>query len=237
MPVWIFLLFLVALFVWALKMERKNSARRDVCNLQYKQELNAKRKAKEEQERRFKLYRLTGEYIADDEKVRQRLDDCTAEKVQLGFKSPFKNEEERAQYISNLSQISKNRNERRTKNDINVLRQQNAEKIETMQGHEYEEYCGKLLTHAGWFVSQTKRTGDQGADLIACVENRKLCIQCKRQQKPVGVKAVQEALAGKAFYDGTDAVVVSNSKFTKPAQNLANKVGVILIGDTNLEDL
>ena len=116
MPVWIFLIFLAALFIWALKSERKNSARRDIYNLQCKQELNARQKAKEEQERRFKLYRLTGEYIADDEKVRQRLDNCTAEKVQSNFKAPFNNEEERLTYIDNLSQFSLNGNQAWLKN-------------------------------------------------------------------------------------------------------------------------
>ena len=49
--------------------------------------------------------------------------------------------------------------------------------------------------------------------------------------------AVQEIIAGQQFYGGTHAVVVSNAGFTKSAQTLASKTGVILISDEELENL
>ena len=108
---------------------------------------------------------------------------------------------------------------------------------EDMSGEDYEIYCGRILQEAGWNVEQTQASNDQGVDLIAQIENLKVCIKCKRYSNPVGNKAVQEVIAGKAFYNGTHAVVVSNAGFTKAAKNLAESADVLLISDTDFEDL
>jgi len=108
---------------------------------------------------------------------------------------------------------------------------------EDMSGEDYEIYCGRILQEAGWNVEQTQASNDQGVDLIAQIENLKVCIQCKRYSNAVGNKAVQEVIAGRAFYSGTHAVVVSNAGFTKAAKSLAESADVILISDTELEDL
>ena len=108
---------------------------------------------------------------------------------------------------------------------------------EDMSGEDYEIYCGRILQEAGWNVEQTQASNDQGVDLIVQIEDLKVCIQCKRYSNPVGNKAVQEVIAGKAFYNGTHAVVVSNAGFTKAAKNLAESADVLLISDTDLEDL
>lgn len=106
-----------------------------------------------------------------------------------------------------------------------------------MSGQDYEVYCAELLREAGWNVELTQASNDQGVDLIASIENLKVCIQCKRYSNPVGNKAVQEVIAGKAFYNGSHAVVVSNAGFTKAATALAESAGVILISDVELDQL
>ena len=113
----------------------------------------------------------------------------------------------------------------------------NAGFSEDMSGEDYEVYCGNILEIAGWNVEQTSKTNDQGVDLIGAIDDLKVCIQCKRYTNPVGNKAVQEIIAGQQFYGGTNAVVVSNAGFTKSAQTLASKTGVILISDEELENL
>ena len=118
-----------------------------------------------------------------------------------------------------------------------VLTTYEAQAVDSMEGVVYEDYCQTLLLTAGWEARHTKASGDQGVDLIAEIEDIKVCIQCKRYNKPVGNKAVQEVLAGKVFYGGTHAVVVSNAGFTKAAKSLAESADVILISDTELEDL
>ena len=106
-----------------------------------------------------------------------------------------------------------------------------------MSGEDYEIYCKNILIEAGWNMEQTSKTNDQGVDLIGYICDFKICIQCKRYSNPVGNKAVQEIIAGKQFYGGTHAVGVSNAGFTKSAETLAAKTGVILISDIELEKL
>ena len=54
-------------------------------------------------------------------------------------------------------------------------------------------------------------------------------MQCKYYSAPVGLGAVQEAVAGKAMYGCNAAMVVTNSTFTKAAEELAVQNGVVLI--------
>lgn len=121
--------------------------------------------------------------------------------------------------------------------DINNPLKMDDIQVESMTGIEYEHHCAKVLENSGWHVGKTPKSGDKGADLIATKGNPKVCIQCKRKGTSVQTKAVQEVYAGKAFYKGTDSVVVSNSNYTKGAKELAESTNVILISDTELEDL
>ena len=100
--------------------------------------------------------------------------------------------------------------------------------ISTMNGVEYEVFCGDILEREGWKVQRTPATGDHGVDLIAEKPGRRVAIQCKKYSTPVGNKAVQEAYSGMKFFDAKEAVVVSNSTFTQAAQVLANKLSVAL---------
>jgi len=111
------------------------------------------------------------------------------------------------------------------------------DEVESMSGIDYEVYCARILQEAGWEVETTVASGDQGVDLIAMIEDIRVCIQCKRYSKPVGNKAVQEIVAGMTHWNGTHAVVVSNAGFTKAAQKLAASKGVFLLSDMELENL
>jgi restriction system protein len=112
----------------------------------------------------------------------------------------------------------------------------NAE-VNEMEGIQYENHCRILLKEEGWEVSITKASGDQGVDLIATKDNKRVCIQCKRFASPVGNSAVQEVTAGKLHWHGTHGVVVSNAGFTKSAQALARSTGVLLMSHDELADL
>lgn len=109
--------------------------------------------------------------------------------------------------------------------------------VNKLSGQDYEQYCGKILNDMGWKVQLTNKTNDQGVDIIGKFEDKVCCFQCKRYSNPVGNKAVQEIFAGKAFYNGTHAIVVSNAGFTKSAETLASSLGVILISDNELKNL
>lgn len=112
-----------------------------------------------------------------------------------------------------------------------------SQSIEGMSPLDYERHCAVLLTGLGWTARLTKGSGDQGADIIAEKDGVRVVVQCKRHAKPVGNKAVQEALAARNFEDADFAAVVSNAGFTTGAKELAHKGRVTLLHHSELDTL
>ncbi len=111
---------------------------------------------------------------------------------------------------------------RKTKNEEDQL-------FEDMEGQEFENYCAELLEAKGFEnVETTPASHDFGVDIIADMDGVSYAIQCKCYSDNIGVRAVQEAYAGKAYYDCMLAVVMTNQGFTKSATELASKLNVIL---------
>lgn len=105
-----------------------------------------------------------------------------------------------------------------------------------MTGEDFETYIAMILQRIGYGnIQLTKGSGDQGVDIIAEKDGMKYAFQCKRYDKPVGNKAVQEVFAGKFFYHCHAAVVVTNNYFTQSAKDLAHENGVVLWDRTFLE--
>lgn len=98
-----------------------------------------------------------------------------------------------------------------------------------MNGHKFEYKCAKILRRKGYHhVSVTKKSGDQGVDILAYKHFAKYAIQCKYYSHPVGNKAVQEVYAGGTFYDCDKFIVMTNAVFTRSARSAADKLGVRL---------
>ena len=125
------------------------------------------------------------------------------------------------------------------KSCLNLIENDYSKKINEnyKKGVKFENYCMKILKEHGWEVKETPNTGDQGVDLIASINDLRICIQCKDHEKTIGNKAVQEISAGKSFWKGTHAILVSKSGFTKSAQKLAKSNKVSLINEYQLKDL
>ena len=97
-------------------------------------------------------------------------------------------------------------------------------------GYEYERYVAYWLERKGYRnVLITQPTGDYGADIL-CTDRdgKKIAVQCKYYGKPVGYKAVEEALGGMHYYGCDMAYVVTNNTYTKQALDAAKKTGVKL---------
>jgi restriction system protein len=98
-----------------------------------------------------------------------------------------------------------------------------------MTGEEFEDWLAILFRAAGWRVRHTRATGDFGADLVLGHGPRdEVVVQAKRQGRPVGVAAVQQAAAARLHYGTDEATVVTNSTFTPAALELAASTGVVL---------
>lgn len=81
----------------------------------------------------------------------------------------------------------------------------------------------------GYHTKLTQATGDQGADVLASKGQEKWALQVKCYSNAVGNSSVQEAIAARTYYGCSHAAVVTNSTFTKSAQELAQIANVQLI--------
>ena len=107
-----------------------------------------------------------------------------------------------------------------------------------MEGRDFEYFCAELLEKCGFLeVEVTKGSGDNGVDILAEKDGVTYAIQCKRYDEPVGVKAVQEAYAGRDYYDRMVGVVMSNQYFTKNATDMARKLKIMLWDRGYLEEM
>ena len=95
--------------------------------------------------------------------------------------------------------------------------------IDKMDGKTFEKYLKVFFEKLGYKVERTKYIGDYGADLVATNNGVRVVIQAKRYKNKVGIKAVQEAVASKGYYNCDKAMVVTNSYFTNQAKTLASR--------------
>ena len=102
--------------------------------------------------------------------------------------------------------------------------------VDAMNGYDFEKFLAVVFQTVGYDVEGTKLSGDQGADLFVTRFGKKIVIQAKNYSGSVGNTAVQEAISAKSFYACDEAMVVTNSYFTKSAIELANAASVRLIG-------
>ncbi|VWD36107.1 hypothetical protein BCO18430_06396 [Burkholderia contaminans] len=107
--------------------------------------------------------------------------------------------------------------------------------VDAMNGYDFEKFLGEIFQSAGFDVEGTKLSGDQGADLFVSRFGKKIVIQAKNYSGSVGNAAVQEAISAKSFYGCDEAMVVTNSYFTRSALELADATSVRLVGRRELQ--
>jgi restriction system protein len=95
--------------------------------------------------------------------------------------------------------------------------------IDRMGGETFEKYLEVLFEKLGYKVHRTRLVGDYGADLVIARDGVKTVVQAKRYESRAGVKAVQEAVAAKGYYDCDNSMVVTNSFYTNQAVELARR--------------
>jgi HJR/Mrr/RecB family endonuclease len=111
------------------------------------------------------------------------------------------------------------------------------EDVDRMTGLEFEHFLSDLFDKLSYRVEVTKTTGDQGIDLLASKNNEVIAIQAKCYSNTVGNEAVQQAIAGKNYYEASKCAVITNNYFTKSAKDLASKTRTILWDREKLKEM
>ncbi len=101
--------------------------------------------------------------------------------------------------------------------------------IDNMNGYEFEQFTGALLKNLGYKnIVITKKSNDYGIDLTCSKNGKKYAIQCKCYSYKLGNAPIQEAVAGRQYYECDIGVVITNNYFTENAINLADVNGILL---------
>ena len=118
---------------------------------------------------------------------------------------------------------------------VRRLRRAGIFEIDEMSGAMFEQRLAVLFRGLGYRAEIVGSSGgDYGGDLIVAKDRTKTVVQAKCWKKNVGVKAVQEAVGARGYYSADTAMVVTNARFTKQAQELAAKNKVKLWGRDEL---
>ena len=97
------------------------------------------------------------------------------------------------------------------------------EQLDSLDGTAFENACAKLLLANGFTnIRQTKASGDFGVDILAERDGLVYGVQCKRYNKKLDSRPIQEISAGIAYYGCDVGAVMTNSSFTEHAAELAD---------------
>jgi restriction system protein len=105
--------------------------------------------------------------------------------------------------------------------------------VDAMTGPQFERFVAALMRRTGFaHVQVSGGAGDLGADITALVPDGRLVVQCKRFHtgRRVGSSDVQK-LAGTAreLHGAELAAIVTSSQFTRPAVDVAARLGIALV--------
>lgn len=109
------------------------------------------------------------------------------------------------------------------------------QRIEGLDGHEFEVQVARLYQAMGYNVRVTARNG--GIDVWAFKEKQKVVIQCKHWKNPVGPGEIREFNGSQGRKVADEAVFVTSSTFTEQAEIEAEQAGIKLIDGVKLIEL
>jgi restriction endonuclease Mrr len=110
------------------------------------------------------------------------------------------------------------------------------------KGIRLEKKFSKLLTDAGFSVSTTAISGDDGIDIIAERRGERIVIQCKNHASKVGSPEVRDFMGALSIeqkkHPGTNGWIVSVSGFSQPTLEKYDSLGLVELWDfSDIHDL
>lgn len=106
--------------------------------------------------------------------------------------------------------------------------------IDSMSGLEFEKYIARLLNKQGYtHISLTERY-DYGIDIVAEKDGIRYGIQTKRYTGLVKAEAVRQVVTALNKYKCHKAMVITNSSFSRVAQELAKSNDCLMVDRSKL---
>jgi hypothetical protein len=99
----------------------------------------------------------------------------------------------------------------------------------SLRGVAFEEFVARVFRSLGYDVRETRAVTGHGVDLIARGHGRTVAVHTTGCADAVGNRAVQEVFAGRVYHKCEECAVVTNSRFTSGAIDLAAEVKCELI--------
>ncbi len=110
--------------------------------------------------------------------------------------------------------------------------------IDAISGVDFEDLLCWMFRYYGFKTKTTKRSGDYGVDLFAKSKHYEYCIQAKLYYNhSVGASAIQQINTALNYYHSDYAVVITNSRYSKQAVDMAQNLGVLLLDRTDLNSM
>ncbi|MCL7747898.1 restriction endonuclease [Halalkalibacter alkaliphilus] len=109
--------------------------------------------------------------------------------------------------------------------------------IDRMSGHDFEDYLYVLFVALGYDETfLTKKSRDFGADLLFRDRlEAQTVVQAKRITEKIGLEAIQEIYAAKAYYDANQAIVITSAiDVSEPCRKLAAATKVRILAREDL---
>ncbi len=99
---------------------------------------------------------------------------------------------------------------------------------------DYKSRCASMLRLAGWDARTKLPGGLREPDVVARRGAHLLALQCHLSPDPVDVQAVEDACLARERQRSDLAAIVSRSRYTEAARQLADRTGIVLLHDHEL---
>lgn len=101
--------------------------------------------------------------------------------------------------------------------------------VDNMSGEQIERYVNELLKAQGFKTEMTPARNDYSVDIVAKRNGVRIAVQSKRYGENSTRGAVSDVVAGKHYYNCSQAMVVTNRRFRQSARELAGASQCLLI--------
>ncbi len=99
---------------------------------------------------------------------------------------------------------------------------------------QFEVFVREVYARLGYEAELTKRSGDEGVDVLAKKDGLIYAIQVKKTAKPIGSPVIQTLLGSMANIEADRGICVASAGFTRDAQRFAAGKPIILVGQEDL---